>query len=122
VSGDKWFDKNATCLYPHTEEDFKDIRQATWKATALKTMRYKVFKNIDPNDFKHDDGMWITTACDHALMMPAVEMAGYHRTKWIEEKIYFYNRDRTVTSGWCASGAKVALYIRTKKPYEYLGD
>jgi glycosyltransferase involved in cell wall biosynthesis len=122
TSGDSFFNRNATCLAPYYGGDFKDIRKATWKATALKTMRYRVFKNIDQNDFKHDDGSWITTACDHALMMPAVEMAGYNRTKWIEKKIYFYNRGRVVTSGWISSGVKVALYIRAKKPYKLLED
>jgi glycosyltransferase involved in cell wall biosynthesis len=118
TSTQKAWEAQATCLHPYTEDDHKDIRKATWKATALKTMRYKVFKSIDQSDFRHEDGSWITTACDHALMMPAVEMAGYNRTRWIEKKIYFYNRDRIVTSGWCASGAKVALYIRSKKPYK----
>ena len=114
------YDQTETLL-PYTEQEFESLRTARWKGTQLKTMKYVVFKNIWHSDFKDAQGNWLFRAGDHALMFPALEMAGYHRTKCITDKIYVYNRkDRIVTEeGLVCPEADVA-YVRSKKPYREL--
>ena len=46
-------------------------------------MKYKVWKNIKIKDLK---------AWDVAIMMPALEMAGFDRSQFIKEVIYIYNK------------------------------
>ena len=112
---------NTETLWAYTEEEFKHLRSVRWRGTQLKTMRYRVFKHINPEDFKDANGDWLFRAGDHALMFPALEMAGYHRTKCVKEKIYLYNRkDRIVTpEGQVCPEADVA-YIRSKPAYRLL--
>jgi glycosyltransferase involved in cell wall biosynthesis len=108
------------CQQPYTREEFRDIRHAQWKASHLRTMKYKVFKRIAVDDFKDDNGKWFTGATDNSLMLPALEMAGYDRVKFIPEPIYTYNRSGPrVDSGDREHALKT---IRGRKPYELLGS
>jgi hypothetical protein len=78
---------------PYTQEDFRmGIRNAEWKGTALRTMKYKVWKNIRVKDLKDKNGNYFKTAWDVAIMMPALEMAGFDRSQFIKEIIYIYNK------------------------------
>jgi glycosyltransferase involved in cell wall biosynthesis len=108
------------CQQPYTREEFRDIRHAQWKASHLRTMKYKVFKRIAVADFKDDNGKWFKGATDNSLMLPALEMAGYDRVKFIPEPIYTYNRSGPrVDSGDREHALKT---IRGRKPYELLGS
>ena len=120
TTGNKAYDKTETLL-PYTEKDFEDIRNARWKATQLKTMKWVVYKNISLDEFKDETGQWFFRGGDHALMFPALEMAGYDRVKCVTEKIYFYNRfDRSVTPEGKICPEKDVAYICSKKPYQRL--
>ena len=78
---------------PYTENDFNvGIRRSEWKGTALRTMRYKLWKNIRNKDLKNKNGEYFKTAWDVAIMMPALEMAGFERSKFIEKILYVYNK------------------------------
>jgi len=78
---------------PYTENDFNiGIRNSEWKGTALRTMKYKLWKNIKNKDLKNKNGEYFKTAWDVAIMMPALEMAGLKRSKFIEEILYIYNK------------------------------
>lgn len=117
----KEFDKVCLCLKPYTTDEFKDIRGSEWRGTQLKTMKYVVFRNIDRGDFKDKKGRWMVRAGDHALMMPALEMAGYDRVRHCTDTIYMYNRwNRDVTDEGKINPRKDVRYIRGKKPYERL--
>jgi hypothetical protein len=111
------------CQQPYTREDFKDIRHAPWKASHLRTMKFKVLKMIQTEDLKDDKGNWFRGATDMAVMFPALEMAGYDRTKFITEPIYTYNRSGPLI-GHTNSGdrEKAVKIIRGRKPYGLLGS
>jgi len=79
--------------FPYTIEDFRrGIRNAEWKGTALRTMKYKVWKNIKIKDLKDREGNYFKTAWDVAIMMPVLEMAGFDRSQFIKEVLYIYNK------------------------------
>lgn len=66
------------------------VRKEKWHGSHLKTMKYKVFKAIPEDEFKHE-GKWAEAASDRALMYAAVELAGYDRAKHIRQPIYYWN-------------------------------
>lgn len=76
----------------YTENE--DIRLAKWKASHLKTFKFKLWKELCSKYFrrlKDKSNNWLMSAGDMAIMMNLYELAGYDRTKWISEKIYEYN-------------------------------
>lgn len=83
---------------PYYPEDFKNrnIRKLTlgsWRCSHLKTMKYKVFKNIRECDLKDKNGQWLKSGYDTSFFFPALEMAGYNRVQFIPEILYVYNRE-----------------------------
>jgi glycosyltransferase involved in cell wall biosynthesis len=111
------------CQQPYTQDEFKDIRHAPWKASHLRTMKFKVLKMIQTKDLKDDNDKWFQGATDMAVMFPALEMAGYDRTKFITEPIYTYNRSGPLIGHTNSSDREKAVkIIRGRKPYELLGS
>lgn len=80
---------------PYTEAEFKNIRNARWKAPHLRTFKYKLFREfmiIDPmaKSLKYDDGSFFKSATDMALMFSLFEIAGYERTFCFPNVLYCY--------------------------------
>ncbi|MBD3260720.1 MAG: glycosyltransferase [Candidatus Altiarchaeales archaeon] len=84
---------NTNTKEPYKEEDFKNIRKAPFRASHIRTFKYRVWKHIDQEDFKDDDGNMFRVAWDLSFMWPMLEMAGFHRTKYIPHKVYTYNQE-----------------------------
>lgn len=80
--------------FSYNETDFtKGIRRTLFRGTHFRTMKYKVFKNIPKNEFKDKNDNIYTVAGDAAIMIPALEMVGYNRSKFVPEILYVYNRE-----------------------------
>lgn len=86
--------------FPYTEDEFKTLREITWKASHLKTFKYKLFKAFldqDPNvenfrysDNRYGDNRFYMSTYDQALMLPLLEIAGFENTAFIQNVIYCY--------------------------------
>lgn len=118
---------------PYQKEEFvngiRDMALGSWKASHLKTMKYKLFKKIKESSFKNNDGTglgsWLGAATDMALMMPALEMAGYERIQYIPEILYYYNRETKLNHDKVDASLqeRCAEYVVTKqKKYEPVKD
>lgn len=70
-----------------------DVRKHPWRASHLKTMRLHLAKRIPRSAFTHN-GEWLGAASDVALMLPALELAGLKRTRFVRKEIYLW-RDNT---------------------------
>jgi len=78
---------------PYTLDDFKNgVRNTEWKGTALRTMKYKIWKELKNKDLRDSDGEYFRTAWDVAIMMPLLEMAGFDRSQFVKEIVYVYNK------------------------------
>lgn len=105
----------------YTDEDWDiGIRNSPWKATQLRTMKYKVWKNIDILDFKDENGDFLFVA-DKAFMLPALEMVGRRRAKHVSEIIYVYNKEG-IHDPWLGNMESTCHFISSKKPYVYKED
>lgn len=79
---------------PYTEEEFKgNIRKLPWRASHLRTFKYKLWKKVRDEDLRDAQGNYYESAWDLAMMWPMLEMAGYHRVKFVPEKLLVYNME-----------------------------
>ena len=46
-----------------------------WRSSHLKTFRVSDFRDLNPSNFRDDDGEWIMIACDQAVFLPMMERA-----------------------------------------------
>jgi len=106
--------------YPQSVIDNNSYRQDQWRASHLRTFKYKLWDKIDQNDLQNDNGYY-KVAYDQAIMLPLLEMAG-PRAKYISEVMHVYNRvnplnvDKTKQE----EQFQTAQEVRAKKPYQRL--
>lgn len=108
----------------YTETEFKDLRKSAWKASHLKTFKYKVFQQYllqDPKGLHLQDPSleFYKMTYDIALMLPLLEIAGYDKVSYIADRIYNYrlhaNNDHIVNR---KLQYDIELEIRSKPKFE----
>jgi len=70
-----------------------NIRKIPWRASHLRTFKYKVWKHLNHEDLKDENGDFFMSAWDLAFMWPLLEMSGFDRIKFIPEHLYTYNQE-----------------------------
>ncbi len=79
---------------PYTEHEFAtNLRRHVFKAGHLQTMKYRLFRRIPDRALRDRHGRYFRSAGDMALMLPALELAGFERVTFVPERIYVYNRE-----------------------------
>lgn len=73
----------------------RDDPDAIW-FNHLRTVRYSLFRELEPSDFTFVDGSWFTACCDTAVMVPCLELAG-GRHLMIPELLYTYTRNNPLS-------------------------
>ena len=110
-------------LSGYKEEEIKNklYRKLTWRASHLRTFKYKLWKNIDNKDLRVSDGRYFRMAADLATMFPMLEMSG-GRFCPIHEILYSYNTDNPLNDHKVSSKLQSLTdqYIRAKPVYETL--
>lgn len=64
----------------------------------LRTFKYKLFQSMQDSDFTYEDGTWLKTGPDSALMFPALELSGGNWA-FMPEILYIYNSENA-QSDW----------------------
>ena len=106
--------------YPYTEEEFKyNIRTFPWRASHLRTFKYKVWKYVKDEDLRDERGCYFESAWDLAMMWPMLEMSGFDRVKFIPEKLYVYNMENPCNDAKMRVHQQMYYtdYIARKAPY-----
>ena len=69
------------------------VYKQPWCSSHLKTFRAKDFQNLNPLNFKDDDGEYIVIACDQAVFLPMMERARLAGRPliFIPQIMYHYN-------------------------------
>ena len=106
--------------YPEDVVKNNSYRQDSWRASHLRTFKYKLWKNLNQDDLKNDEGFY-KVAYDQAIMLPLLEMAA-ERAVYIPEVMHVYNRinplnvDKTKQE----EQFQTAQEVRSKTPYQRL--
>lgn len=109
--------------HPYTAEDWiKGVRQVPWRATHLRTFKYRVWKHVKDEDLRGADGKYYDIAWDLAIMLPMLEIAGKDRVQYVAEHIYTYNQETPYNDYKLRlkDQESTADSINKKEPYAYI--
>lgn len=103
--------------YPEDVIKTNSFRKDIWRASHLRTFKYKLWKHLDKNDLKKDNEYYEMTY-DQAIMLPLLEMSA-ERSKYIPEVLHVYNKENPLNVDKIKAQKQSALAreIREKKPY-----
>lgn len=65
----------------------------------LRTIKYKLFAQLEDNDFKDQHGNWFKSCADAAIMIPCMELA-LGRVKCLEHEILYVYNSENPQSDW----------------------
>jgi glycosyltransferase involved in cell wall biosynthesis len=104
--------------YPEEVVKTNSFRKDIWRASHLRTFKYKIWKSINLEDLQDSSGNFYKMAWDLAFMFPMLEMAG-PRAKYVREAIYCYNLVNPLNDHKVDHQLQLSLdnEIRNKKSY-----
>lgn len=79
----------------YAKQELEKVRTTAWHGTHLRTMKYKVWKNIPESYTRDKKGNYYTCANDVALMKSAIELAGPDRIGYFDFPTYIYRPPET---------------------------
>ena len=80
--------------YPLEVRKNKTFRKYKWLASHLRTFRRELFLKINPEDMKDPTtGDFVSMAPDLSFQFPMLEMCGIHKSRYIPDILYVYNRE-----------------------------
>lgn len=114
--------------YSHYCKPIPDTRtyrkSGQWLTSALRTVKKKLFDEINRDDLKTTDGEYYKASGDSAYVYPLIEMAGKKHIKFIDEVLYIYN-DVYPGNEMKTDRVKqlaIAKEIREKPIYDEIGE
>jgi hypothetical protein len=95
-------------------------RGGAWTTSHLKTFKKKAWDLIDEDDFKDEQGNWLQTCGDLAMMYPIIEMAGDARIRFISKVLYIYNdtNPNNHTKTIPETSTMIAKYLQSLPRYD----
>jgi len=99
------------------------FRNDSWKATHLRTFKYKLWKNIQHQDFLDEYNNFLDVTWDMAFMFPMLEMAG-NKQECLDKILYVYNRDNPLNDDKIKRQKQLKYedIIRKRKKYSLLKE
>lgn len=77
--------------YPEHVCKNKTFREYEWRAVHPQTFKGFLWNSINEKDFKDDNGKYLTSTYDQAIMYPMLEMCNKDKIKFIKDTLYIYN-------------------------------
>jgi glycosyltransferase involved in cell wall biosynthesis len=113
---------NGTKGFAAPPKNFDTIRQAQFTASHMRTWRAFLWRAIDQDYLKDDNGIYWEVAGDLAFMFPMLEMAGPEHYFFMNEINYIYNEtnplnDHKVNMSKVSNAVKA---LRARPKYERL--
>jgi glycosyltransferase involved in cell wall biosynthesis len=97
-----WTDGRRGFASAYPVEEFKDVRNAPFRVSHLRTFRAGLYQSMEKQDptfshLKDDEGNFYRWSYDTAMMFSIMEMAGHEKTKFNDTILYIYNRDNPIS-------------------------
>lgn len=101
---------------------YENIRKDSFVLSHMRTWRSWLWKKINPDDLKDENGEYWRVAGDLAFMFPMFEMSGKEHYKFIPAHTYVYNETNPLNDHKVDFTATVSIAkkIRNKQPYKKL--
>ncbi|MCW4040576.1 MAG: glycosyltransferase family 2 protein [Candidatus Bathyarchaeota archaeon] len=106
--------------YPPLVIENNAYRKDVWRASHLRTFKYKLWKHLKQEDLQYN-GSYFKFAYDQAIMLPLLEMSG-NKAKYIDKTLHVYNRSNpgNVDKTHAQEQTAIANYVRSRPAYERL--
>jgi len=103
-------------------KDISNIRNENFTASHLRTWKAFLWRAIDQNYLKDENGKYWEVAGDLAFMYPMIEMAGYENYRFMPEINYIYNEENPINDHKKNNDKVYVIsnHIRNKQKYEKL--
>ena len=105
--------------YP--EDVLKDnlFREDQWRASHLRSFKYKIWKKIKKQDLQDNKQQFYKMAYDQAIMLPLLEMAS-ERATYVDKCLYVYNKNNPLNVDKIKEKEQyeTSLEIRKKPKYK----
>ena len=87
----------------------------------MRTFKYGLWKHLNHEDLKDEEGNYYKMTYDQAIMLPLLELAG-NRSRYIPEILHVYNKNNplNIDKNKAQEQYVLAQKIREKKPYTRL--
>jgi len=98
---------------------FTDIRKQVFTLSHLRTWKSWLWKKINVDDLKDENGIYWNVAGDLSFMFPMIEMSGEEHFKYISTINYIYNESNPLNDHKVNMNnvTQTVNKIRSKKPY-----
>ena len=104
--------------YPENVVENNAFREDVWRASHLRSFKYKLWKELDLDDLKGPSGKYYEMTYDQAIMLPLLEMSG-NRAKFIDNILYVYNKDNPLNVDKIKAQKQHALALEIRKNKKY---
>ena len=110
---------NGTRGFSSKQENFDNLRASRFTASHIRTWRAFLWRKINQEDLKDENGNYWKVTGDLSFMFPMLEMAGEDRYKFMEEINYVYNEDNPINDHKVDISLvnEIAIKIRNKEKY-----
>jgi glycosyltransferase involved in cell wall biosynthesis len=110
---------------PYSAEDWaKGVRRVDWRASHLRTFKYRLWKHVRDEDLKNSEGEYYRSAWDLAMVYPMMEVCGPSRVQYVSERIYTYNQETPFNDSKMRlqEQMRFADEIVAKQPYSFIDN
>jgi glycosyltransferase involved in cell wall biosynthesis len=101
-----------------------DIRNTIFTMSHIRTWKSFLWKKINQEDLKDENGKYWEVAGDLSFMFPMIEMCGIIHYKFMDDINYIYNENNPINDHKVNLNKvqKIVNQIRNKKPYQILNE
>ena len=113
---------NEGIAYPDSVVKSKTFREFEWRAVHPQTFKYFLWYRIEKEDLQDDDGNYLMSAYDIAIMHPMLEMSPPNKIRCIKDTLYVYDNTNPLHIGKMRKHEQInnEKLIRSKQKYEEL--
>jgi glycosyltransferase involved in cell wall biosynthesis len=110
---------NGSKGFSSKQENFNNLRESRFTASHIRTWKAFLWRKINQDDLKDENGNYWKVTGDLSFMFPMLEMAGEDRYKFMEEINYVYNEENPINDHKVDLTLvnEIAIKIRLMKKY-----
>ena len=105
--------------FANPPKDFTNIRKTVYTLIHIRTWKAFLWREIEPEDLKDNEGNYWSVAGDLSFMYPMIEMSGEEHYRFMDEINYIYNESNPINDHKVnmEKVQKVVNIIRNKQTY-----